>query len=130
MNYLGLIAYSYQLLGNAKKFEEAMSRFKAALDFQRQNGANNHHFTFAEAVHSEKYRGEGRCVSLYTQILTSRSDTFSLLRVAIHANIDIAKRYLFPFACRHTRELFIAQRFHRSYKSINPGPDTRFTLRL
>ncbi|MCH8308747.1 MAG: hypothetical protein IH930_11510, partial [Proteobacteria bacterium] len=51
-NYLGLIAYAYQRVGNEEKFEEAMSLFKAALDYQRQMGANNHPFAFAEAVHA------------------------------------------------------------------------------
>ena len=51
-NYLGLIAYAYQRVGNEEKFEEAMSLFKAALDNPRQNGANNHPFAFAEAVHA------------------------------------------------------------------------------
>jgi TolB-like protein/Flp pilus assembly protein TadD len=51
-NSLGLIAFSYQRLGNVEKFEEALFRFKAALDYQRQNGANNHHFAFAEAVYA------------------------------------------------------------------------------
>jgi TolB-like protein/Tfp pilus assembly protein PilF len=50
--YLGLIAFSYQRLGNVQKFDEAMSRFKAALDYQRNNGANNHWFAFAEAVYA------------------------------------------------------------------------------
>ncbi len=49
-NYLGLIAFSYLRLGNVEKFEEAMSRFKSALDYQRNHGANNHPFAFAEAV--------------------------------------------------------------------------------
>ena len=51
-NYLGLIAFAYQRLGNKEKFEEAVARFKAALDYQRQNGANNHPFAFAEAVYA------------------------------------------------------------------------------
>ncbi len=51
-NYMGLIAFSYQRLGNTVKFEEAMVRFKAALDYQREVGANNHPFAFAEAVYA------------------------------------------------------------------------------
>jgi TolB-like protein/Tfp pilus assembly protein PilF len=51
-NYLGLIAFSYHRLGNVEKFDEAMSRFKAALDYQSQNGANNRPFAFAEAVYA------------------------------------------------------------------------------
>jgi len=51
-NYLGMIAFSYQQLGKMEKFEEAMSRFKAAQDYQRQIGANNHWFAFAEAVYA------------------------------------------------------------------------------
>ncbi len=51
-NYLGLIALSYQRLGNDEKYEEAMSRFKAAQDYQRQNDANNHQFAFSEAVYA------------------------------------------------------------------------------
>ncbi len=49
-NYLGLIAYAYQRVGNEEKFEEAMSSFKAALDYQRQMGADNFSFAFAESV--------------------------------------------------------------------------------
>ena len=51
-NYLGVIAYAYQRVGNGEKFEEAMSLYKAALDYQRQTGANNHPFAFAEAVYA------------------------------------------------------------------------------
>jgi hypothetical protein len=51
-NYLGLIAFSYQRLGKKEKFEKAMSRFKAAQDYQRQIGANNHWFAFSEAVYA------------------------------------------------------------------------------
>ncbi len=51
-NYLGLIAFSYQRLGNVEKFDEAISRFKAALDYQRHFGADNHPFAFAEAVYA------------------------------------------------------------------------------
>ena len=51
-NYLGLIAYAYQRLGSEKKFEEAMSLFETALDYQRQNGANSFTFAFAEALHA------------------------------------------------------------------------------
>jgi hypothetical protein len=51
-NYFGLIAFSYQRLGNKEKFEEAMLRFEAAQDYQRQMGANNHWFAFAEAVYA------------------------------------------------------------------------------
>ena len=49
-NYLGLIAFCYQRLGNQEKFQEALLRFNAALDYQRHIGANNHWFAFAEAV--------------------------------------------------------------------------------
>lgn len=41
-----------QRLGNAEKFDEAMLQFKVALDYQRRNSANNHWFTFAEAVYA------------------------------------------------------------------------------
>jgi TolB-like protein len=51
-SYLGLIAFCYQRLGNQEKFQEALSRFKAALDYQRHIGANNHWFAFAEAVYA------------------------------------------------------------------------------
>jgi tetratricopeptide (TPR) repeat protein len=51
-NYLGQIAFCYQRLGNQEKFQEALSRFKAALDYQRRIGANNHWFAFAEAVYA------------------------------------------------------------------------------
>jgi tetratricopeptide (TPR) repeat protein len=51
-SYLGLIAFSYHRLGRLEKFDEALSRFKAALDYQRHNGANNHWFAFAEAVYA------------------------------------------------------------------------------
>jgi len=49
-NYLGQIAFCYQRLGNQEKFEEALSQFEAALDYQSLIGANNHWFAFAEAV--------------------------------------------------------------------------------
>ncbi len=51
-NYLGLIAYAFQRVGNKEKFAEAMSLYKAELDYQRQTGANNHPFVFAEAVYA------------------------------------------------------------------------------
>ncbi len=51
-NYLGQIAFCYQRLGNQEKFQDALSRFQAALDYQRQVGANNHWFAFAEAVYA------------------------------------------------------------------------------
>jgi hypothetical protein len=51
-NYLGLIAYAHQRMGNDEMFEDAMLRFEAALDYQRQMGANNQSFLFAEALHA------------------------------------------------------------------------------
>ena len=51
-NYLGMIAYAYRRTGDEAKSEEAMRRFKAALDFQRRMGANNPNFAFAEAVYA------------------------------------------------------------------------------
>lgn len=51
-NYLGQIAFCYQRLDNQEKFQGALTRFKAALDYQRRIGANNHWFAFAEAVHA------------------------------------------------------------------------------
>jgi TolB-like protein/tetratricopeptide (TPR) repeat protein len=51
-NYLGQIAFCYQRLGNQEKFQEALSRYKATLDYQRRIGANNHSFAFAEAVYA------------------------------------------------------------------------------
>jgi TolB-like protein len=51
-NYLGQIAFCYQRVGNQEKFQEALSRFGAALDYQHHIGANNHWFTFAEAVYA------------------------------------------------------------------------------
>ena len=51
-SYLGLIAFCYQRLGNQEKFQEALSQFKAALDYQRHIGANNLSFAFAEAVYA------------------------------------------------------------------------------
>lgn len=50
-NYLGIIAHSYRRLGNDGQFDQAMSQFKAALDYQLGNGANNHEIAFAEAVY-------------------------------------------------------------------------------
>jgi tetratricopeptide (TPR) repeat protein len=51
-NYLGLIAYAHQRTGNDEMFQDAMQRFEAALDYQRQMGANNQSFAFAEAVNA------------------------------------------------------------------------------
>jgi tetratricopeptide (TPR) repeat protein len=51
-NYLGLIAYAHQRTGNDEMFENAMQRYEAALDYQRQLGANNQHFAFAEALNA------------------------------------------------------------------------------
>ena len=51
-NYLGLIAYAHQRTGNDEKFQDAMLRYEAALDYQRQMGANNQSFAFAEALHA------------------------------------------------------------------------------
>ncbi len=41
-----------QLMGVLNYFEEAMSLYKAALDYQRRIAANNHPFAFAEAVYA------------------------------------------------------------------------------
>ena len=51
-NYLGLIAYAHQRTGNDEKFQDAMLRYEAALDYQRQMGAKNQSFAFAEALHA------------------------------------------------------------------------------
>ena len=51
-NYLGLIAYAYQRTGNNEMFQDAMQRYEAALDYQRQMGANNQSFAFAEAINA------------------------------------------------------------------------------
>ena len=51
-NYLGLIAYAYQRTGNNEMFQDAMQRYEAALDYQRQMGANNQSFAFAEALNA------------------------------------------------------------------------------
>jgi TolB-like protein/tetratricopeptide (TPR) repeat protein len=51
-NYLGQISYCYRRLGDETKFQDALSRFEAALKYQRGLGANNHWFLFAEAVHA------------------------------------------------------------------------------
>ena len=51
-NYLGLIAYAHQRTGNDEMFLNAMQRFEAALDYQRQMGANNQSFLFAEALNA------------------------------------------------------------------------------
>jgi TolB-like protein/Tfp pilus assembly protein PilF len=50
-NYFGIIAYAYQRTGNEEMFQDALRRFAAALDYQRQIGANNRTFTFAEAMY-------------------------------------------------------------------------------
>ena len=49
---LGHIAYSYQRLGNMEKFNEALSRLKAALDYRREVGFDNSNLTYLEAVHA------------------------------------------------------------------------------
>jgi len=51
-NYLGLIAYAHQRTGNNEIFQDAMQRYEAALDYQRQMGANNQSFAFAEALNA------------------------------------------------------------------------------
>jgi TolB-like protein/Tfp pilus assembly protein PilF len=51
-NYLGLIAYAHQRMGNDEMFQDAMQRYGAALDYQRQMGANNQSFAFAEALNA------------------------------------------------------------------------------
>jgi tetratricopeptide (TPR) repeat protein len=51
-NYLGLIAYAHQRTGNDEMFQNAMQRYEAALDYQRQMGANNQSFVFAEALNA------------------------------------------------------------------------------
>ena len=51
-NYLGVIAFCYRRLGNREKFQDALSQFRAALDYQNSIGANNHWFLFAEAVYA------------------------------------------------------------------------------
>jgi TolB-like protein/Tfp pilus assembly protein PilF len=51
-NYLGLIAYAHQRMGSDEMFQDAMQRYEAALDYQRQMGANNQSFAFAEALNA------------------------------------------------------------------------------
>ena len=51
-NFLGLIAYAHQRTGNDEMFQDAMQRYEAALDYQRQMGANNQSFAFAEALNA------------------------------------------------------------------------------
>jgi tetratricopeptide (TPR) repeat protein len=51
-NYFGIIAYAYQRTGNDEMFQDALRRFAAALDYQRQIGASNRTFTFAEAMYA------------------------------------------------------------------------------
>jgi TolB-like protein/Flp pilus assembly protein TadD len=51
-NYLGLIAYAHQRTGNDEMFQNAMLRYEAALDYQRQMGAKNQSFVFAEALNA------------------------------------------------------------------------------
>ena len=51
-NYFGIIAYAYQRLGNEELFQDALRRSAAALDYQRQIGANNRTFMFAEAMYA------------------------------------------------------------------------------
>ncbi len=49
---MGQIAYCYRRLGDEANFQDALSRFEAALEYQRGLGANNHWFLFAEAVYA------------------------------------------------------------------------------
>jgi len=51
-NYFGIIAYAYQRMGDEEMYKDAMLRYEAALDYQRQLGANNRTFAFAEAVYA------------------------------------------------------------------------------
>jgi hypothetical protein len=51
-NYLGMIAYAYRRMGDEEMSAKAMRRFAAALEYQRQMGANNPNFAFAEAVYA------------------------------------------------------------------------------
>jgi hypothetical protein len=51
-NYFGIIAYAYQRMGDEDMFQNAMLRYGAALNYQRQLGANNQTFAFAEAVYA------------------------------------------------------------------------------
>ena len=51
-NFMGLIAFAYQRSGNEEKFQEALQRFESALNYQRQIGASNQNFAFAEAVYA------------------------------------------------------------------------------
>jgi tetratricopeptide (TPR) repeat protein len=51
-NHLAMIAYAYQRMGNEEMFQDALLRFDAALEYQRQMGANNQNFAFAGAVHA------------------------------------------------------------------------------
>jgi len=51
-NHLAMIAYAYRRMGNEALFQDAMQRFGAALEYQRQLGANNQSFAFAEAVYA------------------------------------------------------------------------------
>ena len=46
---MGFIAQSYQKVGNEAKFEDAMQRFKAALDAQLAEGADNWVLSFSRA---------------------------------------------------------------------------------
>ena len=48
---MGFIAQAYLKLGQQDKFEDAMSRFKAALDAQIAEGANNWVLTQSEAFY-------------------------------------------------------------------------------
>jgi TolB-like protein/Flp pilus assembly protein TadD len=49
---MGFIAQSYGQLGQEAKFDDAMKRFKASLDHQLSQGANNPFFHFSRAVHA------------------------------------------------------------------------------
>jgi len=49
---MGFIAQSYGQLGQEAKFDDAMKRFKASLDHQLSQGANNPYFHFSRAVHA------------------------------------------------------------------------------
>jgi TolB-like protein/Tfp pilus assembly protein PilF len=46
---MGNIAYAYSRVGEAEKFEDAMLRYRASLDWQTQQGANNYFLTGSQA---------------------------------------------------------------------------------
>jgi hypothetical protein len=49
---LGFIAQSYGLVGEEEKFDDAMARFKAALDAQLEMGIDNGYFSQSRAFHA------------------------------------------------------------------------------